>query len=155
MPDLPIQGKLRIRAENYERDIAFVRPRVGELSNAVQRSVPGYDFLKYWYVDFAATPEQWAELAPELDRRNVLVTLFESPALIGDDAPEEPQPTEEVAPAPRSPYRWVPWAAFALIPISLALAFFVPDWAIAFVCAAGLALIATLLLGVFVSLQEV
>src|SRR4051794_18061916 len=91
MPDLsiyPIQGKLRIRQDNYERDREFILANVGHLSEPVLKSIPGYDFLKFWYADFAATDTQWAVLAPELDKRNILVTLFESP-IFAADAPEE------------------------------------------------------------------
>ena len=92
----PVQGKLRIRAENYERDSAFIRERVGTLSNAQLKSMPGFEFLKFWYVDFAATQEQWAALAPELDKRNILVTLYEAPVFYMEALAEEKEKARQL-----------------------------------------------------------
>src|SRR5512143_727500 len=89
MDDYPIQGKLRIRADNYERDRAYVEPRVGKLSVGEVKGMPGHEFLKFWYGDFAATVAQWAEIQPELDRRNILVTMYEAPVLYMEALAEE------------------------------------------------------------------
>ena len=101
MDDYPIQGKLRIRAEQYDRDRAFIEPRVGKLSAGQLKGMPGFEFLKSWYVDFAATPEQWAELQPELDRRNILVTLYEAPVFYTDAFAEDEEKSEAPTPADR------------------------------------------------------
>ena len=96
MPDLsdfPVQGKLRIRQDGFERDAAHIRAHVGYLSEPVLKSVPGYAFLKFYYADFAATPGQWAALAPELDKRNILVTLYEAPVLYMEALEEEAKAT--------------------------------------------------------------
>ena len=99
MSDYPIQGKLRIRAANAEPDIEFIRAHVGELSEPELRSVPGYEFLKFWYADFACTDPQWAALAPELDQRNVLATLYEAPVFAAEiTAKEEEQKRPALAP---------------------------------------------------------
>lgn len=89
MDDYPIQGKLRIRADQYECDRAYIEPRVGKLSAGELKGMPGFEFLKFWYADFAATPAQWAEIQPELDRRNILVTMYEAPVLYMEALAEE------------------------------------------------------------------
>lgn len=122
MADYPIQGKLRIRPEQYERDQPFIQARVGELSRAQLKSVPGYEFLKFWYMDFAATPEQWAALAPELDQRNILVTLYEGPVFIADALMAE----DKASGATKSRQR-VTWMynGVAVVLVIVALALFV------------------------------
>jgi len=92
MSDYPIQGKLRIRAANAEQDIAYIRAHTGELTEPELRSVPGYEFLRFWYADFACTDQQWAALAPELDKRNILATLYEAPVFAAEVAAKEEEP---------------------------------------------------------------
>ncbi len=99
MDDFPIQGKLRIRADQYERDRTYIEPRVGKLSAGELKGMPGFEFVKFWYVDFAATPAQWAELQPELDRRNILVTLYEAPVFYMEALAEEEEKRETRSPA--------------------------------------------------------
>jgi hypothetical protein len=89
MSEYPIQGKLRIRPANFESDAQFIREHAGELSEPELRSMPGYDYLKFWYADFACTVEQWAALAPELDKRNILATLYEAPLYYAEALAEE------------------------------------------------------------------
>ena len=120
MPDLsdfPVQGKLRIRQDGFERDAEYIRTHVGYLSEPVLKSVPGYEFLKFYYADFAATPGQWAALAPELDKRNILVTLYEAPVLYMEALEEE-----EKAAKPQMPRDILSWvyngAAIALLVVS-------------------------------------
>ena len=123
MPDLsdfPVQGKLRIRQDGFERDAEFIRTHVGYLSEPVLKSVPGYAFLKFYYADFAATPGQWAALAPELDKRNILVTLYEAPVLYMEALEEEAK-----AAKPQKPHDTLVWvcngAAAALFVLSVLL----------------------------------
>lgn len=123
MPDLsdfPVQGKLRIRQDGFERDAAHIRAHVGYLSEPVLKSVPGYAFLKFYYADFAATPGQWAALAPELDKRNILVTLYEAPVLYMEALEEEAKATKPQK--PRDTLSWVyNGAAIALLVVSVVL----------------------------------
>jgi hypothetical protein len=123
MPDLsiyPIQGKLRIRQDNYQRDRDFIQAHVAHLSAPVLRSIPGYDFLKFWYADFAATDAQWAVLAPELDKRNILVTLYESP-VFSTESPDEDEKAGSAA-SPRRPLTWITnGLAFLVILVALTL----------------------------------
>lgn len=95
MDDYPVQGKLRIRADQYEAVRAYLEPRVGKLSAGTLKSMPGYEFLKFYYADFAATPAQWAEIQPEMDRRNVLVTMYEAPVLYMEALEEEEEQAAE------------------------------------------------------------
>ena len=125
MPDLseyPVQGKLRIREANFEGDIDFIRQHVGSLSQPVLKSLPGYEFLKFWYADFAATDEQWAVLAPEMDKRNILVTLFEAPVFYVQTLAEE---EEEKAKKSRGVGR-VTWVYNIIAAILLAAALVMP-----------------------------
>ncbi|MBI5878028.1 MAG: hypothetical protein HZB53_10270 [Chloroflexi bacterium] len=103
MDDYPIQGKLRMRADNYERDRAYIEPRVGKLSAGELKGMPGFEFLKFYYVDFAATPAQWAEIQLEMDRRNILVTLYEAPVFYMESLEEEGQAEEGVHERPQTP----------------------------------------------------
>jgi hypothetical protein len=116
MPDLsdyPVQGKLRIRQDTFARDAEYIRAHAGYLSEPVLRSMPGYDFLKFWYADFAATQAQWAALAPEMDKRNILVTLYEAPVLFMEELEEEKELKTQ---APRNRLAWVyNGAAIALL----------------------------------------
>jgi hypothetical protein len=89
MSDYPIQGKLRIRPANIEQDAQFIRAHAAALTEPELRSVPGYDYLKFWYADFACTDQQWAVLAPELDKRNILATLYEAPLFYAEGAAKE------------------------------------------------------------------
>jgi hypothetical protein len=93
--EYPIQGKLRIRADQYERDRAYIEPRVGKLSAGEVKGMPGFEFLKFWYGDFAATAAQWAEIQPELDRRNILVTMYEAPVLYMEALAEQAEEKAE------------------------------------------------------------
>jgi len=95
MDAYPVQGKLRIRADQYEAVRAYLESRVGKLAAGQLKSMPGYEFLKFWYVDFAATPQQWAEIQPEMDRRNILVTMYEAPALYMDALEEDEEQAAE------------------------------------------------------------
>jgi len=101
MSDYPIQGKLRIRTVNFDQDVRFIREHTAELTEPELRSVPGYDYLKFWYADFACTEQQWAALAPELDKRNILATLFEAPlfaagVMIKEENPSRRKPSTPV-----------------------------------------------------------
>lgn len=92
MSDYPIQGKVRIRPANVEQDAQFIREHAAELTEPELRSVPGYEYLKFWYADFACTDQQWAALAPELDKRNVLATLFEAPVFAAEVVAKKEDP---------------------------------------------------------------
>jgi hypothetical protein len=120
MPDLsdfPVQGKLRIRQDGFERDAEYIRAHVGYVSEPVLKSVPGYAFLKFYYADFAATPGQWAVLAPELDKRNILVTLYEAPVLYMEALEEEEKAAKPQE--PRDTHIWVyNGAAIVLVVVS-------------------------------------
>ncbi len=105
MPDYPVQGRLRIRQENFERDLPFIKERVGEVQNPKLKPIPGFEFLKFWYIDFAATSEQWQALAPELDRRNIGVTMFEAPTYYMEALAEAEQGTRKDQSS--SPLRWL------------------------------------------------
>ena len=100
MSDYPIQGKLRIRPANFEQDAQFIREHAAELTEPELRSVPGYDYLKFWYADFACTDQQWAVLAPELDKRNILATLFEAPLFASEGAAKEETPSRRKSSSP-------------------------------------------------------
>ena len=100
MSDYPIQGKLRIRPANIEQDAQFIREHAAELTEPELRSVPGYDFLKFWYADFACTDQQWAVLAPELDKRNILATLFEAPVFAAEGTANEEKPSRRKPSSP-------------------------------------------------------
>jgi hypothetical protein len=113
MSEYPIQGKLRIRPANFESDAKFIRAHAAELSEPELRSMPGYDYLKFWYADFACTPEQWAALAPELDKRNILATLYEAPLFYAEAlADEEKKPRDKPA---RGTTRVLNFAALSLV----------------------------------------
>lgn len=151
MDDYPIQGKLRIRPANFERDLEFVKAHVGKVSKPELKSYPGFDYLKCWYVDFAATPEQWKRLEPELQKRDIVVTMYESPALLDE------QPAKRLAPEipkHKSKYRWIPWAGFALILAGIAAALIGRDFAVVCLCFSGLGLFVALGGGVLVALDE-
>ena len=100
MSDYPIQGKLRIRPANIEQDAPFIREHAAELTEPELRSVPGYDFLEFWYADFACTDQQWAVLAPELDKRNILATLFEAPVFAAEGTAKEEKPSRRKPSSP-------------------------------------------------------
>ena len=122
MPDLaafPVQGKLRMRQDNFVRDAEFIAARVGYLSTPVLKSVPGYDFLKFWYADFAATQAQWATLGPEVDKRNILVTLYEAPVLYMEALTEEQEGVKAEKLRGRS--SWVYYGAAAALIIGILL----------------------------------
>ena len=149
MSDYPVQGKLRIRPDSFERDLEFIKEHVGEVSNARLVSFPGFDFIKFWWVDFAATQAQWAALEPQLSSHNIFATMYESPALADDDSAPTPQRSTY-----KSPYRWVPYASLAALAAALALAFVLRDWAPVFCGVALLALGVALVSGAIVALME-
>lgn len=125
MDDYPIQGKLRIRADNYERDRAYIEPRVGRLSAGEVTGMPGHEFLKFWYGDFAATPAQWAEIQPELDRRNILVTLYEAPVFYMEALAEEADAQATLSARADPVKRWSAVAAVVILLAGAALVVYV------------------------------
>ena len=149
LDDYAVQGKLRIRSQDFERDLQFIKERVGEVSNARLVSFPGFDFIKFWWVDFAATREQWAALEPELAPRGIMATMYEAPGLAAEAGD---QPAARVHHS--SSLRWIPYACIGVCVIALALAIFLRDWALPLCGAAALALLGALLSGAFVALME-
>lgn len=73
----PVRGKLRFHQDNFESDYQFVRERVSEISNPEIREAPGQERVKFWWVDFAATTEQWITLEPLIDKRGIYSSINE------------------------------------------------------------------------------
>jgi hypothetical protein len=118
MPDYPVQGKLRFRKESFERDLQFIKERVGEVSKPVLKSIPSfYGDIEVWWVDFAATCAQWQALRPELDKRNIFVTLYENPVFY-EEGLDEPEPPRQIKRK----------RVFRLLLLALALAIFATEF---------------------------
>ncbi len=149
MSDYAVQGKLRIRPDNFERDLQFIRERVGDVSNARLASFPGYDFIKFWLVDFAATSQQWAALEPELAKRNIFATMYESPALM-DSVEGKPAPR----PTRKSRYRWIPYTSAGVCVLSLLLVFVLQDFATVLCAVVALGLFGAIISGAILAVME-
>ena len=77
MDDTKVQGQLRISSTTLDADLAFIRGSLKALSEPKPIRTAGTGEIRFWQVEFATTRAQWRVVAPELDERGILATIYE------------------------------------------------------------------------------